>query len=433
MYKKGGNMLLKFNFRNFKSFKDEASLDLTATKISEFSDRNFEVGNTKVLPIASIFGANASGKSNVMEAFKFMVDYIVFSLNFAGAQINPNLQLSAMKPIPFLFNDKSSEEGTTFEVYFIVNTDRTEKIYQYGFVIKGNVVEEEWLNYKAKTSRDDFKTIFYRLQNKNDENDFSGLDKDIVKNIEVSMQKETLILTLGAKLKEKTLSEIFNWFNTIININFGNEVETNRMYAMTGMLRRLLNEGVQKEIAKYLASFDSNIKNVIAEEKEVDSITKQKIISVYLTHNIEGSDKSINIPLLYESAGTQKMFHLYPYFESVIRVGGTIFLDELNSKLHPLLIRVIIQLFANKSINKKGAQIIFTSHDIWQLKSDVMRRDEIWFTEKNERGESTLYSLSDFIDENGEKIRKDEDYQKNYILGKYGAIPNLKGFEGVFD
>ena len=87
-------MLLKFNFKNFKSFKDEVSLDLTATKITEFSDRNFEVGNIKVLPIASIFGANASGKSNVMEAFKFMVDYIVFSLNFAGAQINPNLQLS---------------------------------------------------------------------------------------------------------------------------------------------------------------------------------------------------------------------------------------------------------------------------------------------------------------------------------------------------
>ena len=90
-------------------------------------------------------------------------------------------------------------------------------------------------------------------------------------------------------------------------------------------------------------------------------------------------------------------------------------------------------MFLNKDINKNHAQLIFTSHDIWQLKSDVMRRDEIWFTEKNERGESSLYSLSDFIDENGERIRKDEDYQKNYILGKYGAIPNLKGFEGVFD
>lgn len=426
-------MLLKFNFKNFKSFKDEVSLDLTATKITEFSDRNFEVGNIKVLPIASIFGANASGKSNVMEAFRFMVDYIVFSLNFAGAQINPNLQLSAMKPIPFLFDEKSGIEGTMFEVYFVINTDKTEKIYQYGFVIKGNVVEEEWLNYKAKTSREDFKTIFYRSQNSSNENDFSGLDKDIVKNIEVSMQKETLILTLGAKLKEKILSDIFNWFNTIININLGNEVEINQMYAMTEMMKKMLNTSVQQDITKYLASFDSNIKNVVVMEREIDSITKQKRIDIYLAHDIVGTNRTINIPLQYESAGTQKMFHLYPYFASVLKYGGIIFLDELNTKLHPLLIRVIVQMFLNKDINKNGAQLVFTSHDVWQLKSDILRRDEIWFTEKNESGESTLYSLSDFIDEGGEKIRKDEDYQKNYIHGKYGAIPKLKGFEGVFD
>lgn len=426
-------MLLKFKFKNFKSFKDEVCLDLTATKITEFSDRNFEVGNIKVLPIASIFGANASGKSNVMEAFRFMVDYVIMSLNFAGAQINPNLQLAAMKPIPFLFNDKSSVEGTTFEVYFVVHTDQTEKIYQYGFVIRGNIVEEEWLNYKAKTSREDFKTIFYRSQDKNDENDFGGLDKNIVKNIEVSMQKETLILTLGAKLKEKTLSEIFNWFNTIININLGNEVEINQMYAMTGMMRKMLNTTVQQDIVKYLSSFDSNIRNIVVVEREVDNITKQKTIDIYLTHDIEGTNRTINIPLQYESAGTQKMFHLYPYFASVLKYGGIIYLDELNTKLHPLLIRVIVQMFLNKDINRKGAQLVFTSHDVWQLKSEIMRRDEIWFTEKNERGESTLYSLSDFIDEDGEKIRKDEDYQKNYILGKYGAVPKLKGFEGIFE
>ena len=426
-------MLLKFKFKNYKSFKDEVCLDLTATKITEFSERNFKVANIKVLPVASIFGANASGKSNVMEALKFMVDYIMFSLNFAGAQVNPNLQLTAMKPIPFLFNDKLCIEGTTFELYFVVNTDTTEKIYQYGFVIKGNVVEEEWLNYKAKTSRESFKTIFYRSQIKNDENDFSGLDKDIVKNIEVSMQKETLILTLGSKLKEKTLSEIFNWFNTIININFGNEIETHQLYAMTGMLRRLLNNDVQKGITKYLASFDSNIKNVKAIEKEIDSITKQKIIDIYLTHDIEESNRTTDIPLKYESAGTQKMFHLYPYLDSVLTIGGILFLDELNSKLHPLLVRVIIQMFLNKDINKNCAQLVFTSHDVWQLKSDILRRDEIWFTEKNDKGISNLYSLSDFIDEDGEKIRKDEDYQKNYILGKYGAIPKLKGFEGVFN
>ena len=160
---------------------------------------------------------------------------------------------------------------------------------------------------------------------------------------------------------------------------------------------------------------------------------KDEEIKIIIQILFNDSNEIKPLPMQLESAGTQKMFILFPYFNNILKNGQVIFIDELNSRLHPLLIRTIIQMFTNSEMNKNNAQLIFTSHDIWQLKSDVMRRDEIWFTEKNERGESSLYSLSDFIDENGEKIRKDEDYQKNYILGKYGAIPNLKGFEGVFD
>lgn len=422
-------MLLKFNFKNFKSFKDEVSLDLTATKITEFSDRNFEVGNIKVLPIASIFGANASGKSNVMEAFRFMVDYVVMSLNFAGGQINPALQNRVIKPIPFLFDSKSKNEGSKFEIYFVLNNDKSEKIYQYGFVFNNNMIEEEWLYYKAKTSREDFKNIFYRSKG---ENDFSGLEKDKIKNIEVSMQKETLILTLGAKLNETLLSNIYNWFSRIMCIDFGNIAESLMVYQGAGISRLMLEKKMQDDVVKYLSSFDESIKGMDANEREIDPVTKRKIIEVNFHHKMNDADIVTKLPMQLESAGTQKMFALFPYFDNIIKNGQVIFIDELNSRLHPLLIRTIIQMFLNNEINKKHAQLIFTSHDLWQLKSDVMRRDEIWFTEKNERGESTLYSLSDFIDKDGEKIRKDEDYQKNYILGKYGAIPNLKGFEGVF-
>ena len=423
-------MLLKFNFKNFKSFKDEVSLDLTATKISEFSDRNFEVGNIKALPIASIFGANASGKSNVIEAFRFMVDYVVMSLNFAGGQINPTLQNRVIKPIPFLFDSKSKNEGTKFEIYFVMNNDQSEKIYQYGFVFNNSMIEEEWLYYKAKTSRDDFKNVFYRSK---DENDFGGLEKDKIKNIEVSMQKETLILTLGAKLNETLLKNIYDWFSNILYIDFGNIAESVMVYQGAGVSRSMLEKRIQDDVIKYMAAFDESIRGMDANEREVDPITRKRIIEVNFHHKMNDTDAMAKLPMQLESAGTQKMFALYPYFNNVINNGQVIFIDELNSRLHPLLIRTIIQMFLNKDVNKKHAQLIFTSHDIWQLKSDVMRRDEIWFTEKNERGESTLYSLSDFIDENGEKIRKDEDYQKNYISGKYGAVPNLKGFEGVFD
>ena len=403
-------MLLKFNFKNFKSFKDEVSLDLTATKITEFSDRNFEVGNIKVLPIASIFGANASGKSNVMEAFRFMVDYVIMSLNFAGGQINLALQNRVIKPIPFLFDSKSKNEGSKFEIYFVMNNDKTEKIYQYGFVFNNSMIEEEWLYYKAKTSREDFKNIFYRSK---DENDFSGLEKDKIKNIEVSMQKETLILTLGAKLKETLLSYIYDWFSRIKYIDFGNIAESLLVYQGAGISRLMLEKKMQDEIIKYISTFDESIKGMDASEREIDPVTKRKIIEVNFHHKMNDSDGLTQLPMQLESAGTQKMFILFPFFNNILKNGQVIFIDELNSRLHPLLIRTIIQMFLNKDINKNHAQLIFTSHDIWQLKSDVMRRDEIWFTEKNERGESSLYSLSDFIDENGEKIRKDEDYQKN--------------------
>lgn len=422
-------MLLKFNFKNYKSFKNEVSLDLTATKISEHSDSNFSVGNIKVLPVAGILGANASGKTNVMEAFRFMIDYVILSLNFAGGQINPSIQNRVIKPIPFLFDKASQNEGSKFEVYFVLDKDKTERIYQYGFIFNNSVIEEEWLNYKAKTSREGFKTIFYR---ENNNLEFNGLDKEITKNIKVSMQKETLILTLGAKLNEQLLSKIFNWFSCIHSLDFGNNAEIFMISRGYGISRLMLDKRMQDSMVKYLSSFDNQIVGMEANEKEVDPITKQKVVEVSFHHKFNDSNAIMLLPMQMESAGTQKMFHLFPFFDNVLKNGSVIFIDELNSRLHPLLLRTIIQMFLNKNINKNHAQLVFTSHDVWQLKSNIMRRDEIWFTEKSDKGISNLYSLSDFVDEEGEKIRKDEDYQKNYLIGKYGAIPNLKGFEGVF-
>ena len=123
------------------------------------------------------------------------------------------------------------------------------------------------------------------------------------------------------------------------------------------------------------------------------------------------------------------MFALYPMLQDVLSTGGVLFVDELNARLHPLLVRTFVITFLNPEINTKHAQLIFTSHDSWQLNGNMLRRDEIWFTEKDYDGVSTLYSLADFVDEDGVKIRKDENYEKNYLLGKNGAIPTLKYFD----
>ena len=423
-------MLLKFNFKNFKSFKEEVCLDLTATKITEFSDRNFEIGNIKVLPIASIFGANASGKSNVMEAFKFMCDYIMMSLNFAGGQINPVIQNGMIRPLPFLFDADSQQQGTKFEVYFSMSEDKTEKIYQYGFVFRNNIIEEEWLYYRAKTSREKFKLVFYRGKN---EDDFSGIEKSIVENIQISMQKETLVLTLGAKLNEELLSKIYLWFSKNMSLNYGDAAQNLLLSQFFSMNQNIVNEKVREDMTKYISSFDNAIIGINAKEREVNKVTKQKVLEITFKHQMNNCNSIFELPLQLESAGTQKMLSLYPFLKNAFENGSVIFIDELNSRLHPLLLRAIMQMFLNKDKNKNKAQLVFSSHDVWQLKSDILRRDEIWFTEKNSKGVSYLYSLSDFINDDGTKIRKDEDHQKNYILGKYGAIPNLKGFDGVFD
>lgn len=123
------------------------------------------------------------------------------------------------------------------------------------------------------------------------------------------------------------------------------------------------------------------------------------------------------------------MFALYPELHEVLQNGGVYFIDELNARLHPLLVRNFVLTFLNPEINTTHAQFVFTTHDTWQLSNQLLRRDEIWFTEKDEQGLSTLYSLADFVDEDGARIRKDESYEKNYLLGKYDAIPSLKSID----
>ena len=133
-----------------------------------------------------------------------------------------------------------------------------------------------------------------------------------------------------------------------------------------------------------------------------------------------------SIPLKQESNGTLKMFALYPSLKEVLDRGSILFIDELNARLHPLLVRNIILTFLSPEINTQNAQLLFTTHDIWQFSNELLRRDEIWMVNKNRDGVSELYSLVEFKDEDGNKVRRDEALAKNYLTGNYGAIPALK-------
>ena len=420
-------MLLQFNFKNYKSFRDDTTLDLTATKISEFNNHVISIAGERVLPVAAIFGANASGKSNVQEAFRYMATYVLQSLNYGGDESSSKKKKSEFfKPTPFLFDTKSKTAESTFEVYFIDTEENGAKTYNYGFAVNSTGVCEEWLNYKSKSSRGDFKTIFYR---KDDELDLSGIPAKSQENLRIALEKETLLVSLGARLKISRLKYVRDWFVGNEVANFGQPIENY-------FLSQLIPEGfandkeVQKKVVQYFSSFDDSIIGFNVESLPTnDDNDENEHIKIDAVHKMIGSDDTTTIPLSHESAGTLKMFALYPMLQFVLSSGGVLFIDELNARLHPLLVRTFVITFLNSEINTNHAQLVFTSHDSWQLNGNMLRRDEIWFTEKDTDGVSTLYSLADFVDEDGTKIRKDENYERNYLLGKYGAIPSLKYFD----
>ena len=416
-------MLIQFRFKNFKSFKDDTILDLSATKITEHSDRVVQAGNEKVLSTAAIFGANASGKSNVIEAFRFMATYVIESFAFGGEGDEKKSKTKKLKHTPFLFDKESRDSESSFEVYFITSEETGCKSYNYGFTLEQNGVVEEWLNTKSKTART-YKSVFYRNR---DELDLSGLPAKSQEIIRLTLERETLIVSLGAKLKISKLKCIRDWFYNTNFANFGNPLEN-------AFLSSLIPDGfadskdVQQKVVDYFATFDSSIVGFNVEVIKGDD-EDSRHVRIDAMHKVIGSDELASIPLEEESDGTLKMFALYPALQDTMESGGVLFVDELNARLHPLLVRGFLITFLNPTTNPKHAQLVFTTHDSWQLSNNLLRRDEIWFTEKAQTGVSTLYSLADFVDVDGIKIRKDESYEKNYLLGKYGAIPTLRYFD----
>ena len=410
-------MLIQFNFRNFNSFRDEATLDLSAAKMTEFSERVVSVGGEKILPVAAVYGANASGKSNVYGAFEYMTDYVVNSFKYGDEVKN----FDEIRPHPFMFDVESEQADTSFEVYFTVSGDKAEKSYNYGFCVGKEGITEAWLNYKAKTART-YKSIFYR-----DEKtlDLAGIPKASRENISVALEKQVLIVSLGAKLRISKCKLVRDWFLNNEFTDFGNAV-TNFFMSRVLPVGFVDDEKVREKVVKFFASFDETIKGFEVTRLPQQDDSKDEHYQIDALHKMIGSDELAKIPLQNESAGTLKMFALYPELQAVLDQGSVFFIDELNARLHPLLVRNFILTFLNPEINVNHAQLVFTTHDTWQLSNQLLRRDEIWFTEKDVNGLSTLYSLADFVDEDGVRIRKDESYEKNYLLGKYGAVPSLK-------
>ena len=418
-------MLLQFYFSNYRSFEGEGILDMRASGSNELSSHVRNNLNEKVLPVTAIYGANASGKSSVFEAFQFMAFCVLESLSFSDENKKNPYKL---KVDSFKFSE-SREKPSEFEINYIDKKGKKELYYNYGFKIDNSGILEEYLASNTKTGvkrNEDYTYIFKRERNQK-----LYLDSSIEKfreNLEISLKEKTLLVSLGAKLNIDEFIRVRTWFINTEVINFSNS-----LYG--ALLENILpnniieSEEVRKNLVSFINSFDDSIINIEVEKISAIDENDKDNYRVFTIHKSDKGTSTARISMNEESSGTKKMFSLYQTLLDVLEKGGVFFADELDIKLHPLLMRNILLTFTDKEKNPNNAQLIFTTHNTIYMDMDLLRRDEIWFVEKD-NGVSNLYSLDDITNEKGEKVRKDSNYEKHYLLGNYGAIPNLKNLLG---
>lgn len=398
-------MLCQFTVKNFKSIREETTFDMQATAISEHEDRIIiDRDGEGYLPVSAIYGPNGGGKSNVLEALHILALKVLRPLY--AAENNEECAIPTKKLVidPFAFSEETKEQPTEFEVFF--RTDLSE--YRYIITVRRDVVLYERLDrIKLDTGRRS--ALFERDE---DGMVLKGVFAKLKTSDELS---ETLPLLsyLGITYqKNEVVKDIKEWFEHGIRfMNYGNPIQELRM--------AIANSGAVKELVlKMIQEMDLDILDFRVEEKENNQI------EVFTKHMIDDYEAELN--LSDESSGTKKLFGLLPFIAESLLEGTTLVIDELDAKIHPVLLRHIIMMYNDMAINSKGAQLIFTSHDLSTMNSTVFRRDEIWFVAKGKRQNSKLYSLVEFKNDKGESVRKDAKFDKQYLEGKYGADPYLK-------
>ncbi len=398
------NMLCQFTVKNYKSIRDEITFDMQATAISEHEDRIIKDQDGELyLPISAIYGPNGGGKSNVLLALHTLVSKILRPLY---ATEDNKEQVFLQKKIivePFAFSETKNEQ-TEFELFF--RTKSAE--YRYILHVKRDVIIYESLDrIKLETGRRS--ALFTR--------DTNGIIlKGAFAKLKVSddlSKTLTLLSYLGIAYKgNAVVKDVLHWFEFDIEfLNYGNPMQELRMAVSNS-------EDVKHLMLDMIQEMDLDIVDFRVEEKENDRI------EVFTKHRVD--DIETEISLSDESSGTKKLFGLLPFIAESLLTGTVLVIDELDAKIHPVLLRHIIMMFNDMSINRHKAQLIFTSHDLSTMNSEIFRRDEIWFVAKGNAQNSKLYSLVEFKNSKGESIRKDAKFDKQYLEGKYGADPYLK-------
>jgi len=417
-------MLVEFSVANFKSIREQQTLKLTPVKAyKEHSDNVFATGRASesLLHTLAIYGANAAGKSSLLEALNFMESFVL-----RNSKMNEGEKTEVN---PFKLDDYSYLEPSSFEIVFIDEGIR----YQYGFSLTQDTIVSEWLYVTPSKS---VQTWFER--DGEDENEWyinrnlaSKSDRDTWKRM---TRSNTLLLSLAVQLNAEKLKPIFNWFRKKITpLENGNP-------ALTAELTR--DSSLKTKVLSYLNAADLSIMDLNIDEKKLsiddlseiekklgsdapsefkEALEKGDIrhLKVSVTHV---DNQRVLLGMDEESEGTQKLFALAMPLIDILEKGQVVYIDELNNSLHPFIVRMIVDLFNNPETNPNHAQLIFTTHAASVLDNKVFRRDQIWFVEKDNELVTQLYPLSDFCP------RTNEALAKGYLEGKYGAVPFIGDF-----
>lgn len=406
-------MLHEFSVENFRSIKERKTLCLQAQEIGEDIEGNVacELGYN-ILKSLSVYGANSSGKSNLLAAFSAMRIMVEFS-----AKLNEGEKLFYL---PFLLSE-TDNEPTLFEIVFT----QSGYCYRYGFTYTLYKIEEEWL-YRSTTPSSQEEMLFLRsLKEVETDNELFAEGKDN----ETRLNGNRLFLSLCAQLGGKISNSLMFWFSDSLNVISGSKIGNLPIYSRNWFAKDNDNRDKALEFFKKL---QLGFENLAVRQKQIkSSFTDEEVVNaLFSIHNKYNSEGEIcgSIERNFEdmeSEGSQKLFDLTGPIFITLDSGSVLVVDELDAKMHPLISQYIIRLFNNSESNPNNAQLIFSTHDTHLLSSKLLRRDQIWFTEKDNKEQTDLYCLTDIVLSDGSVPRNDTNYEKNYIAGRYGAIPYI--------
>ena len=419
-------MLIRFTVENYRSIGEEKSLDLCASNaIKDLVNRGYStVQDKKYLNSIAFYGANSSGKTNFLKAIGQMRNIVLHSV-----RLNDNEPLPYE---PFLLSTKEARP-TKFDVSFIDPEDRAQ--FEYGFKYNEDSIVEEWLD--AKFPRKSKKHLFTRTGTEVIPDSIFFAEGEKFK--DVNLNKNRLFLSLVGQLGGEISNRVIEWFRTKVIVLSG--INDSNYYKRTS--RNIYESSEYREgVLDLIRQMNFGFEDIKAEKVDMSNMTfpqelpaeiiakikNETYIEISTVHNVYDEDGNIATTRQFElegneSAGTNKFFNLAGHIYESLKDGRCLCIDELDSQMHPLISWKIVEMFNNTDINTSGSQLIFTTHDTHLLSKELFRRDQIIFIEKNKKESSDLYTMLDAKQHLNHSPRTDSNYQKNYIQGRYGAIP----------